>query len=86
MKPVLKCNVPMKSWRKGKKKVVKACLGNKVKVIHFGDTKYKHDYSKKAKQNYLKRSAGIRDKQGRLTKDNIFSANYWSRKILWPKN
>ena len=31
----------------------------------------------------LARSGGIRDKSGRLTKNNKNSANYWSRKILW---
>jgi hypothetical protein len=31
----------------------------------------------------MKRSAGIRDKEGRLTKDNPGSANYWARKVLW---
>jgi len=67
------------SWRENKKKVV--CVDNKL--IHFGDDSYKHNYSKEARENYMKRSAGIKDKQGNLTKDDRTSANYWARKILW---
>ena len=36
-----------------------------------------------ARKKYLARSGGIRDKYGRLTKDNPLSSNYWARKILW---
>ena len=60
--------------------------GDKVKVVHFGHTSYKHNYSDQAKKNYRTRSAGIRNKQGQLTKDDPFSANYWARRVLWPKN
>jgi len=56
---------------------------NKPKLIHFGDKRYKHNYSKKAWKSYMKRSAGIKDKFGNLTKNNKNSANYWARKILW---
>ena len=38
---------------------------------------------KARRENYLKRSGGIKDKSGRLTADNKNSANYWSRTILW---
>jgi len=80
----------MKSTRKNKKMMVmatKMIRGKRyAKIIHFGSSGYGHNYSKKAKMNYLKRSAGIRDKRGRLTKDDKWSANYWSRKILWPKD
>jgi len=55
----------------------------KKKLIHFGDSRYKQNYSKEARESYLKRSAGIRDKEGKLTKDNKNSANYKARKILW---
>lgn len=67
------------------KKVVLAKQGKKIKLIRFGHRGYQHNYSEKAKENYLRRSAGIRDKAGRLTKDNKLSANYWARKILWPR-
>lgn len=56
---------------------------SEVKQIHFGDSDYRHNYSKKARQSYLARSAGIRDGDGELTKDNPLSANFWSRRVLW---
>lgn len=68
------------------KMVVLAKKGDDVKLIRFGKRGYDHNYSKDAKQNYLTRSAGIRDKNGNLTKDDKLSANYWARKTLWPKN
>lgn len=44
---------------------------------------YTQHKDKKRRNSYLKRSAGIRDKNGNLTKDDPFSANYWARRILW---
>lgn len=83
-------NKPIRSTAKGKKMMVLASkIVNRkkmVKLIHFGAKGYGHNYSKKAKESYLRRSAGIRNKKGELTKDDPWSANYWSRKILWPKN
>ena len=76
-------NLPRTSWLDSKKKVVLAKKGSKIKLIHYGAKGYKHNYSKDAWKNYMSRSAGIRDKKGKLTKDNIFSANYWARKDLW---
>lgn len=81
-------NKPIKSTRRGKKMMVlatKMINGKKRgKIIHFGAIGYGHNYSKEAKKNYLTRSAGIRNKQGKLTKDDPWSPNYWARKILWP--
>ena len=74
---------PFKSKLKGKKMSVYVMKKGKRTLIHFGDSKYRHNYSKEARDNYLRRSAGIRDKSGKLTKDDKNSANYWSRKILW---
>jgi len=83
-------NKPVKSNRKGKKMMVLATktIGGKKwgKIIHFGAVGYGHNYSKEAKENYLKRSAGIRGKGGELTCNDKWSANYWARKVLWPKN
>ena len=62
------------------KKRVLAKKGDKVKVVNFGARGYRHNYSAKAKKSYLARSAGIKGK------DDKFSANYWSRRNLWPKN
>ena len=65
-------------------KMVLAKKGDQVKLIRYGHRDYGHNISPKRKANYLKRSAGIRDGSGRLTKDNKLSANYWARKDLWP--
>ena len=85
-----KLNTPEKSTAKGKKMMVlatKIINGEKrVKIVHFGALGYGHNYSIEAKKNYLARSAGIRNKEGKLTKNDTWSANYWARKILWPKN
>ena len=74
---------PVKSTNKNKKMMV---LTPKGKIIHFGQIGYE-DFTqhkdKKRQQSYCARSAGIKDKQGRLTKDNKESANYYSRKFLW---
>ena len=60
--------------------------GGGKRLIHFGDSKMQ-DYTQhkddKRWESYLKRSAGIRDKSGRLTKDDKNTANYWSRRRLW---
>ena len=64
-------------WDKEKKKNV---------VVHFGHRDYEDFTQHKdpdRRENYLSRSAGIRDGKGRLTKDNPASANYWSRRYLW---
>ena len=83
-------NEPVKSTAKGKKMMVlatKTVGGEKrVKLIHFGALGYGHNYSQKAKKSYLARSAQIRNKAGKLTKNDRWSANYWARKILWPAN
>ena len=79
-------NKPTSSWNKNKKKAVLVKQGDKVKVVHYGHKGYE-DYTqhkdKKRRKNYLTRSAGIRDKDGNLTKDNKFSSNYWARRDLW---
>jgi hypothetical protein len=83
MKPL---NKPMRSTRPDKKMMVyvKDPETGKIKLIHFGAKGYQHNYSEKAWRSYMARSAGIRDKSGELTKNDRLSANYWSRKILWP--
>ena len=54
--------------------------------VDFGHIEYQ-DYrqhrDKVRRNNYLTRSGGIKDKAGHLTKDNVLSPNYWSRRILW---
>jgi hypothetical protein len=70
-------NKPTKSNRDGKKKMVLAKSGDKVKVIHYGDTNYKHNYSKEAKSSFRARHKC--DEQ----KDKL-TASYWACKDLWP--
>ncbi len=83
-KPLYK---PVKSTKKGKKGMVyvKGANGGK-RLIHFGDSTMKDftQHKDKARQkSYLARSGGIRNKQGKLTKNDKNSANYWSRRVNW---
>lgn len=68
------------------KKMVLAKKGDEVKLVKFGHRDYE-DFTQhkdlKRRENYLKRSAGIKNKSGQLTKDDVFSANHWARKALW---
>ena len=79
----MKVGVPVKSDRKNKKFKVLTPNGN---IIHFGQKRYE-DFTQhkdeKRRKSYCKRSAGIRNKKGELTKNNKESANYYSRKFLW---
>ena len=74
----MKCNKPRKSPKPEKKKVVKACEGGKEKIVHFGATGYKHNYSDKARKNF--RSRHNCDK-----KNSKLGARYWACKELWRK-
>lgn len=84
-----------RSTRKDKKLMVRVNKDGKDKLIHFGARDMQHYFdktriwkeldhnNKDRRENYLLRSAGIKDKQGNLTKDDKFSPNWHSRKILW---
>jgi hypothetical protein len=65
------------------KKVVLAKKGDEIKVVKFGHRDYGNHYSAETRKNYLARSAGIKTASGSATKDDKFSPNYWSRKVLW---
>lgn len=69
-----------------KKKVVLAKKGDEVKLVSFG-LRGMQDFTQhkdsERRKNYLARSAGIKDKNGNPTKDDVFSANHWARKTLW---
>lgn len=71
------------------KKMVLARKGARTKLVRYG-LRGMQDYTQHGdlarRKSYLARSAGIRDKRGRLTKDDIFSANYWARRDLWAAN
>lgn len=82
-KPLYK---PFKSTAKGKKMSVYVMKDGKKKLIHFGDSNmqdFTQHGDKERRKSYLARSAGIKDKNGNLTKDDKNSKNFWSRKILW---
>lgn len=68
------------------KKVVLAKKGDEVKLVKFG-LRGMQDFTQhkdpERRKNYLARSGGIKDKSGKLTKDDPFSANHWARKVLW---
>jgi len=74
----MSCNKPIKSWRSGKKRVVKACVGGKEKIIHFGATGYGHNYSSVARRSFRSRHKCDEAK-------NKLTANYWACKNLWTK-
>ena len=82
-KPLYK---PVKSDKAGKKGMVYIRKDGAKRLIHFGDssmTDKKKGASKAQQKSYLARSGGIRNKAGKLTKNDKNSANYWSRKINW---
>ena len=76
---------PFASKAKGKKFSVYVMKEGKKKLINYGDSNYE-DYTqhkdKAKRKSYLARSAGIRNKEGKLTKNDKNSANYWAR-TLW---
>ena len=74
---------PFKSKAKNKIYAIYVMKDGKRKLINIGDSRYKQNYSKEARDNYLKRSKGIRDGNNNLTYNNKNTANYWARKLLW---
>jgi hypothetical protein len=46
-------------------------------------TDFKSGASQAQRKSYMARSAGIKNKQGKLTANDKNSANYWSRKVNW---
>ena len=79
----MKIGVPEKSNRKNKKMKV---LTPKGKIIHFGFSQmedFTQHKDKKRQTSYCKRAIGIRDGDGKLTKNNKESSNYYSLRFLW---
>lgn len=84
-----------KSTNPNKKLMVVVEKDGKKRTIHFGDRKMEHFKDKSGiwksldhgdtqrRKNYLTRSAGIKNKEGKLTKDDPFSPNYHARRVLW---
>lgn len=69
-------NRPIKSNKPGKKKMVLAKEGDKIKLIHFGDSTMGHNYSKEARKSFKAR-------HGKNIKKGKMSAAYWANKDLW---
>ena len=82
-KPLYK---PVQSSNPKKKGQVYVMKDGNKRLIHFGDSSMK-DFTQhkdpQRRKNYLTRSAGIKNKDGKLTKNDKNSANYYSRKYLW---
>lgn len=78
LKPLYK---PYKSTKSGKDGMVyvKSKSGGKS-LLHYGDSSMPNNTSAAAKRSYMARSGGIKNKAGKLTKNDKNSANYWSRK------
>jgi len=58
--------------------MVRACANGKEKIIHFGATGYKHNYSPQARANFRARH------RCDTAKDKL-TARYWACKNLWTK-
>lgn len=69
------------------------------KLIHFGQAGAEHYYDRSGlldpalnhgdaqrREDYLKRSAGIRDARGLRTADNPTKPNYHARRVLWASD
>jgi hypothetical protein len=79
IKDRLSCNSPVKSTKEGKKKMVKACQDGEEKLIHFGASDYKSNYSAEARKNF-------RARHNCDTANDKLTARHWACKALWSKN
>jgi len=71
-------NKPRKSDRPGKKIMVLAKEGDKIKLIHAGDASMGHNYSDAARRSFKNRH------RKNIAKGKM-SAAYWADKALWTK-
>ena len=69
-------NKPKPSNREGKKYMVLAKDGDKVKLIHFGAKGYGHNYSDAARESF-------RARHNCDTATDKLTARYWSCRFLW---
>ena len=69
-------NKPIKSNREGKKMMVLAKEGDKVKLIHFGATGYGHNYSAAARKSFRARHKCD-------TANDKMTARYWACRHPW---
>jgi hypothetical protein len=87
MADAMKYNKPVVTNRGRYKFVVKVHDKNgNDKLVYFGHRDYE-DFTQhrdiERRRRYLARASCIHTKDGRLTKDDITSANYWSMRYLW---
>ena len=71
-------NKPKRSNLAGKKGMVLAKEGDKVKLIHYGDSSMGHNYSAAARKSFKAR-------HGKNIAKGKMSAAYWANKELWAK-
>ena len=69
-------NKPRRSDRPEKKGMVLAKEGEKVRLIHFGDSSMGHNYSPEARRSFKARHAK------NIAKGKM-SAAYWADKVYW---
>ena len=69
-------NKPILSNREGKKMMVLAKDGDKIRLIHFGAKGYGHNYSDAARKSFRARHKCDQ------AKDKL-TARYWACKTLW---
>lgn len=74
---------PRRSWLESRQRAVLARRGDQFRLLHYGDPNMPDNQSAEQRRRFIARATGIRDSNGRLTKDNIFSANYWALRDLW---
>jgi len=72
----MKCNVPQKSDRAGKKRMVKACENGQEKLIHYGAVGYGNNYSDAARKSFKARHKCD-------TADSKLTDRHWACKDLW---
>jgi hypothetical protein len=87
VKYLLSPSKPSSAKNKKRYRLVTNTATGKTKKVNYGNSNYDNygngHRSEKRRNNYLTRSAGIRDKNGELTKDNPMSSNFLSRSDLW---
>lgn len=69
-------NKPKRSNRSGKKGMVLAKDGDRIKLIHYGDSSMGHNYSPEARKSFKAR-------HGKNIAKGKMSAAYWANKELW---
>lgn len=75
----MKCNTPYKSWRAGKKKVVKGCQDGEERIVHYGAVGYE-DYTEHRDKE---RRKSFRARHKCSEQKDKLSAAYWACKDLW---